>query len=144
MRGLFAVGLVALGLCGPIGRAAADEIAPELETLELQKKAQGEMKKLVSGLAANDQRRLVGIYLAFDANASDPSTMAACDDDGDFVIVMTDAMAKLLSNVARAQSFDEANGSHTIEDYAAFLGRTQIHGRRLLTLPPGSFTAQKP
>jgi hypothetical protein len=144
MRAISA-GLALLGLALVVpAPAAADEIAPELETLELHKKAEGELKKLVASLSERDQKRLVGLYLAFDTNASDPSAMVACDDDGDYVIVMSDAMAKLLSNVARAQSFDEANApTRTIEDYAAFLGRTQIPGRRLLPLPPGSFTAMK-
>ena len=144
MRALLASTGLALGLLAAPMPAAADEVAPELETLELRKKAEGELKKLFGGLAEKDQKRLVGLYLAFDANASDPSAMVACDDDGDYVIVMTDAMAKLLANVARAQSFDEANApTRVIEDYAAFLARTQVPGRRLLPLPPGSFTAMK-
>jgi hypothetical protein len=124
-------------------RARADEIAPELETLELRQKAQAEARKLVSGLDANDQRRLTGLYVAFDSNASDPSAMVACDDDGDYVIVITDAMLRLVSLVARAQSYDEANGSRSTEDYAGFVARSQIPGRRLLPPPPGFYTAQK-
>lgn len=124
--------------------ARADEIAPELETLELRQKAQAEAKRLVSSLAAGDQRRLVGLYLAFDTNASDPSAMVACDDDGDYVIVVTDALLRLISLVARAQSYDEANASHALEDYAGFVARSQIPSRRLLPPPPGFFTAQQP
>lgn len=124
--------------------AHADEIAPELETLELRQKAQAEAKKLTAGLDAKDQRRLTGVYVAFDGNAADPSSMVACDDDGDYVIVITDAMLRLTSLVSRAQSYDDANGSRTIEDYAGFLARSQIPGRRLLPPPPGFYTAQKP
>ncbi|MBS2016626.1 MAG: hypothetical protein JST00_27330 [Deltaproteobacteria bacterium] len=144
MRALLAgTGLALALVAAPPARA--DEIAPELETLELHKKAEGELKRVVGTLTDKDQRRLVGLYLAFDTNASDPSAMAACDDDGDYVVVLTDAMLKLLSNLARAQSFDEANApTRTLEDYAAFLARTQVPGRRLLPLPPGSFTAMKP
>jgi hypothetical protein len=123
--------------------ARADEIAPELETLELRQKADSEAKKLVSGLAANDQRRLTGVYVAFDPNPSDPSAMVACDDDGDYVLVVTDAMLRLVSLVARAQSYDEVNGSRSIENYAEFLARSQVPGRRLLPPPPGFYTAQK-
>jgi hypothetical protein len=123
--------------------ARADEIAPELETLELRQKAQAEARTLVSGLDPKDQRRLTGLYVAFDPNASDPSAMVACDDDGDYVIVITDAMLRLSSLVARAQSYDDVNGSRTIEDYAGFVARSQIPGRRLLPPPPGFYTAQK-
>ncbi|HSO34085.1 MAG TPA: hypothetical protein VLT33_16235, partial [Labilithrix sp.] len=74
-------GLLVLATPAP---ARADEIAPELETAELRAKAETEAKKLVANLAASDRRRLVGVYVAFDANASDPSAMVACDDDGDY------------------------------------------------------------
>ncbi len=123
------------------GSALADEIAPELETPELRAKAEAEAKKLFAGLSANDRRRLVGIYVAFDRNDHDPSAMAACDDDGDYVIVVTDALLRLASLVARAQSSDEANGSHAIEDYAEFAARSQVPGRRLVPPPSGFFTA---
>lgn len=142
MRPVVVLVLGLLALAVPARSARADEIAPELEALELRQKALAETKTLVSGLAANDRRRLIGIYLAFDANASDPSAMVACDDDGDYVIVVTDALLRLVSLVARAQSYDEANGSRAIADYAAFVARSQIPGRRLLPPPPGFFTAQ--
>lgn len=136
--------VAALLLALSAGRVArADEIAPELETLELRQKTQAEAKKLIAALDPKDQRRLAGVYVAFDSNASDPSAMVACDDDGDDVIVITDAMLRLVSIVARAQSYDEANGSRAIEDYAGFVARSQIGGRRLLPPPPGFYTAQK-
>lgn len=123
--------------------AHADEVTPDLEGVELRQKAQAELRTLTSGLPASDQRRLTGLYLAFDPNASDPFSMVACDDDGDYVIVLSDAMLHLVSIVARAQSYDEANGSRSIENYAGFLGRSQIPGRKLLPPPPGFYTAQK-
>jgi hypothetical protein len=142
-----ALGVLALSSLAPLAPfardARADEIAPELEGLELRQKAQAELRKLTAGLAPNDQKRLTGAYLAFDPSPSDPIAMAACDDDGDYVIVLSDAMLRLVSVVARAQSYDEANGSRSIEDYAGFLGRSQIPGRKLLPPPPGFYTAQK-
>jgi len=135
--------LTATHVVGGPRLARADEIAPELETLELRQKAQAEAKKLVLGQAPGDQRRLTGVYVAFDPNANDPSAMVACDDDGDYVIVVTDAMLRLVSIVARAQSYAEANGGRSIEDYAAFVARVQVPGRRLLPPPPGFYTAQQ-
>jgi hypothetical protein len=124
--------------------ALADEIAPELETFELRQKAQTEAKRLVHDLPANDRRRLTGVYVAFDGNASDPSAMAACDDDGDYVVVITDAMLRLVSLVARAQSDDESNGTHGVEGYASFLATSQLPGRRVLPPPPGFYAAPSP
>jgi hypothetical protein len=123
--------------------AHADELTPELETLELHQKAQSEATRLLGSLDPKDQRRLAGVYVAFDANASDPSAMAACDDDGDYVVVVTDAMLRLASIVARAQSYDATNSARSIENYAGFVARSQLPGRRLLPPPPGFYTAQK-
>lgn len=123
-------------------RAAADEVAPELEPQDLRAYAQAELKKVVAAMPAGDQRRLVGIYVAFHADAADPFALAACDDDGDYVVVLSDAMLRLVSNVARAQSYDDANTSRKIEDYAAFLARSQVPGRRLLPPPPGFYVAE--
>lgn len=143
MRRMLVLALAALAaaLLAASPRAArADEIAPELETLELRQKAQAETKTLVAGLAPADQRRLTGVYVAFDPSPSDPIAMAACDDDGDYVIVLSDAMLRLVSTVARAQSDDETTKGRNVEDYAAFLARVQVPGRRLLPPPPGFFT----
>jgi len=122
----------------------AQELAPELETLGLRTRAQIELKRLYSRMNQADQRRLVGIYIAFDPNPNDPSAMAACDDDGDYVVAITEAMLRLMANVARAQSFDETNGSRRIDSYAQFVARAQLPGQRLLPPPPGFFSAAKP
>lgn len=123
------------------GRAAADEIAPELEVQELRQTAVNEGKRLFEGLDAASKRRLVGLYVAFEDNAADPGAMASCDDDGDYVIVLSDAMLRLAANVARAATQDEESGSRTVEDYASFVARSQVRGRRLLPPPAGFFTA---
>lgn len=122
--------------------ASADEVAPELEPSDLRELARSELKKHVGGLPSNDQRRLTGIYAAFHTDASDPFALAACDDDGDYVVVISDAMLRLVAHVARAQSYDDANTSRKIQDYAAYVARTQVPGRRLVPPPPGFYTAE--
>ena len=125
--------LALLALLVPLP-ARADEVAPELETADLRTLAQASLRAQIEVLAPAERRRLVGLYVAIDPDAADPAAQISCDDDGDPVIVVTDAMLRLGSHVARA---DEA--SHRIEDYAAFLVRTQLPGRRLLPPPPGFF-----
>ena len=125
--------LALLALLVPLP-ARADEVAPELETADLRTLAQSSLRAQIEVLAPAERRRLVGLYVAIDPDAADPAAQISCDDDGDPVIDVTDAMLRLGSHVARA---DEA--SHRIEDYAAFLVRTQLPGRRLLPPPPGFF-----
>lgn len=133
---------IAVALTFAATPATADEVAPDLEPSDLRDLARAELKKLVSGLPAPDQKRLVGVYAAFHPDPSDPFALAACDDDGDYTIVISDAMLRLIANVARAQSYDDANTSRKIEDYAAYVARTQIPGRRLVPPPPGFYTAE--
>ena len=140
---LRALALGILLLAGLTGRASADEIAPELAGQQLRQKAESELRRLVAHLDPKDQRRLAGVYVAFAPDASDPSAQAACDDDGDYVVVVNDAMLRLVDAVARAQSYDDANGSRKVEDYATFLARSQLPGRRLLPPPPGFFVAER-
>lgn len=119
--------------------ARADEVAPELETADLRTLAQVSLREQLDALAPAERRRLVGLYVAIDPDAADPGAQIACDDDGDPVVVVTDALLRLASHLARA---DEA--SHRLEDYAAFLVRTQLPGRRLLPPPPGFFVSGTP
>ncbi len=124
--------------------AWADEVAPELERADLRVRAQAELRRLVTRLPANDQRRLTGVYVAFDTNTSDPFAQVACDDDGDYVVLLSDAMLRLAAHVARAASYDDANNDRKVEDYASFLARSQVPGRPLLPPPPGFYIASRP
>jgi hypothetical protein len=142
MRSRFFLLLACVMLLLP-SNARADEVAPELEGADLRVWAQLELKKLLANLPPNDQQRLVGIYAAFDANTSDPFAQVACDDDGDYVILISDAMLRLTTHIARAASYDELNNTRKVEDYAAFIARSQIAGRRLLPPSPGFYVTTK-
>jgi hypothetical protein len=67
---------------------------------------------------------------------SDVEAQVGCDDDGDYVIVLSDAMLRLATHVARA-------ADDKVEEYAAFLSRSQLPGRRLLPPPPGFYSGGK-
>ncbi len=132
--------VVLLGLLS--GRPArASETAPGLEIVELRHAAEEELAKLIAGLRPDDRRRLTGLYLAIDPDPADPSAMVACDDDGDFVVVITDAMLRLVATVARAQGVEDRDPRQAgaIEAYAAIVARAQVPGRRLLPPPPGFY-----
>lgn len=143
MRQLLALASVVLAIVFVPRAARADEVAPELDRSDLRVKAQAELKRLVSKLPANDQKRLTGVYVAFDANVADPFAQVACDDDGDYVVLLSDAMLRVAAHVARAASYDDANNDRKIEDYASFLARSQVPGRPLLPPPPGFYIASR-
>jgi hypothetical protein len=131
--------LAMLALLAGARPARADEVAPELEALELREGARAELTKLVAGLTPEDKKRLVGVYVAFDPTPSDALAQVACDDDGDYVVVLSDGLLRLAHAVARAQADDEERGTHRVDEYAAFLAASQVPGRRLLPPPAGSY-----
>ncbi len=121
--------------------AHADEIAPELEGADLRVKARGELRRLVAALPERERARLVGVYVAIDPSPSEPIAQVACDDDGDPVVLVSDAMLRLVAQIARADIGDEHEGTRKVEAYATFLARSQAPGRRLLPPPPGSYAS---
>ncbi len=142
MRSVLAILLVtALALFAR--RAHASDLTPELASEELREATRTELRRQLAVLEPADQKKLVGTYVAFEPDAADPLAFAACDDDGDHVVVLSDAMLRLLAEIARAQAADESNGSRKIEDYAAFVARSQVQGRKLLPPPAGFYAGEK-
>jgi hypothetical protein len=91
--------------------------------------------------------RVVGLYLASDDRALDPYTAAACDDDGDPVVVVSDAMLTLVDDATEAMANDALPGTQAgagTSAYAAFLAVHQRPRARLLPPPPGAFVAEGP
>lgn len=120
------------------GGARADEVAPSLEGADLRVRAADVLRGLVT---AKPDAKLRGIYAAFDSSVADPNAMAACDDDGDYVIVMSDAMLRLVGFVARLSVDDESNGTHKLEEYAAHLAQNQMPGKRVLPPAAGTYAS---
>lgn len=119
--------------------ARADEVAPALEGADLRVHARAELKALVATLDIAERTRLVGIYVAFDDSVVDPIAQVACDDDGDYVVLLSDAMLRLVAQIARADTADERRGSSILDEYASFVARTQVPGRRIVPPAPGFF-----
>lgn len=124
--------------------AHAGDLAPLLAQEELREVARDELRRQLVQLAPADQAKLAGTYVAIANDASDPLSLAACDDDGDHVVVVSDAMLRLVAAVARGQADDEANGTRKVEDYASYLGRAQVPGQKLLPPPPGFYATSGP
>jgi hypothetical protein len=121
------------------GDAQASDLAPAFGTEELREVARAELKRQLAVLEPESARKLVGTYVVFEPDAADPLAAPGCDDDGDHVVVLSDAMLRLVADVAHAGAIDEATGSRHIEDYSAFLARVQVPGRKLLPPPPGFY-----
>jgi hypothetical protein len=86
-----------------------------------------------------ERARVTGVYVAVDDDASEVNAYAACDDDGDYVVVLTLAMMRLVDSVALARAYDEARGTRFVEELARYYAGAQRPGARLLPPPPGLF-----
>src|ERR1700723_1175055 len=98
------VALVFAGASGEgVARAQAD-VAPAAALALARSTARDAMGALVARLPAEAKRRLTGMYVAFDDSATDVNALAACDDDGDYVVVVSDALLRLAETAAAAQA----------------------------------------
>jgi hypothetical protein len=149
-RGLLLV-LTLLALFGGTARASDPAIpvaaaplapAPALALPMARQQAGAVLHELVLHLPPGVQRKVTGIYVAADTTSRDAYAMAACDDDGDPVVVVSDPMLTLLDYVAEASADDELAGTHKLADFAAFVGRNARSGARVLAPPAGFFEGQ--
>ena len=127
--GTFVFALVA-SIVGPRQAARADEITPMLARETAHADAEGQLSELVAALTAPDQRKVSGLYLAFDSSTTDVFSLPACDDDGDYVVVLTEALLRLAESLALAQATDELRGTHVVDGYGALLARATVSGAR--------------
>jgi hypothetical protein len=125
---------------GP-ARAQSTDAAPALALPAAHREATDELRALVGRLPPEARRRLTGIYVAFDTSLTDVGSLAACDDDGDYVVVISDALLGVADFVAQAKATDEVFWTHKLDEYAAFLAESQQSGTRALPPPPGFFDA---
>jgi hypothetical protein len=122
-------------------RAQSTNAAPSLALAAAHREANEDLGALVRRLSVEDRRRLTGVYVAFDTSVTDIGSMAACDDDGDYVVLISDALLGLADFVAQAEATDEIFWTHKLDEYATFLGESQRPGTRTLPPPPGFFDA---
>ena len=110
---------------GP-ARAQSTDAAPALALPAAHREATDELRALVGRLPPEARRRLTGIYVAFDTSLTDVGSLAACDDDGDYVVVISDALLGVADFVAQAKATDEVFWTHKLDEYAAFLAELVV------------------
>lgn len=138
MRALLSCVVIGFFLFAPAS-ARGDDVTPGLGQADLVAIAQSELGRELAARPPSERARLAGTYVAVDPDVSDPFAQIACDDDGDHVVVISEAMLRLLAYVATAVALDEVMGTQKARTYALFLPRAQVAGRRLVPPPSGVF-----
>ncbi len=116
---------------------APSATAPGIEAVLARRTAEEELRTLVAHEAPS--ARMPGVYVAFDTQSVTPYALAACDEDGDYVVVVSDPMLVVLDFVADATAADDLLGTHKTDDYAAMLAPRERATTRLFAPPPGFF-----
>jgi len=114
--------------------ARADEVAPRMAELSTHDAVSMELAELVTALSPAEQKKLAGAYVAFNADEAAVDALPACDDDGDYVVVVSDGLLRLAEAVAYAAASDRTRGTQLVEAYGALLARAQTPA--MLPLPP--------
>jgi hypothetical protein len=117
----------------------ARPIAPSLTPALLHQRIQEQLDIRMRELPTATQRRLVGTYVAFDPDLTQAYALVSCDDDGDHVIVISDAMIELAQRVAEAAADDEINGTQKLSLYGSTLASQTASNVRLLPPPAGFY-----
>lgn len=122
---------LSFALLVPSVAAAAPDVAPGLSLASLHQEASDALARVV----AQRPSLPAGTYVAVDPDPVHPYVIPACDDDGDAVVVVSDAALKLLEHASYGQALDEARGTRSVAAYGALLASAQRPEARLL--PPG-------
>ena len=130
---------LAAAVAWPSSAKADAALTPTLTPRARHIEAELELRDLVSVLPSDVQSKITGIYVAFVPSPIDVSAQAACDDDGDDVIVLSDAMLVLLENVSHAQALDPGDSRPNVNALAIHYAKEQYPGERLLPPAPGAF-----
>jgi hypothetical protein len=112
----------------------ADEIAPGSTEDTFVASASNALREVLESLPEGNQLALRGMYVAVDPSRVDALLLPACDDDGDYVLVVSRAFLELLADAAYAEASDLVRGTHLLKDYGPLLARSATSGAR--PLPP--------
>jgi hypothetical protein len=123
---------ISMGLTPVLARADDPlRIAPLLADETLRDDASSELGALVASLEEEHALALRGIYVAFELSRIDVAAFPACDDDGDYVVVVSQGLLELIAHVAFADASDRLRGTHLLPEYGLLLARSQR-----LDIPP--------
>ena len=124
---------------------ASDDVAPGLYDEALAAAASGQLDDVVRHLSVAERHALRGVYVALATSPDDVLAMPACDDDGDYVVVLGRGLFDFARYVAYADASDRLRGTHLLGAYGPLLVRAQESGRRPLPPPlPASDTPSAP
>ncbi len=123
----------------PVAAPATYDPINAVDITFLRGRAQAVLGELVANLPAAQQQRVQGIPLIPDTEVGEVNAFAACTERGKAVMAISDGMLDISAHLAQARAIDEIFGLRKVDEYIAFVARTQRPDSPVVRPAPGFF-----
>jgi hypothetical protein len=103
----------------------------------LRSEAGSVMGELIAGLAPANQAKVTGIPFFADATVGEVNAFAACDDQGQPLMAITDGLLEVEAQIAQFKANDEIFGTNKLDQYLTLLAGQQQAGKPVVRPQPG-------
>ncbi|HZF56145.1 MAG TPA: proline-rich domain-containing protein [Polyangiaceae bacterium] len=107
----------------------------------LRARAGSVMGELVSALAPAAKAKVQNIPLVADPTVGEVNAFAACDEQGQPLMAISDGLLEIEAHIAQFKATDEIFGTRKLDAYLAFLAQNQQPGKPIVR-PNASFVDQ--
>jgi hypothetical protein len=108
-----------------------------VDTSWMRSKAGSVMGELIAALPANYQQKVSTIPFFADPTVGEVNAFAACDDQGQPLMAITDGLLEVEAHIAQYKAADEIFGGNRLDQYLTLLANQQQAGKPVVRPAPG-------
>ncbi len=108
-----------------------------LDLAWLRSEAGSVMGELIAALPAGTQQKVKSIPFFADPTVGEVNAFAACDDQGQPLMAITDGLLEVQSHIAQFKATDEIFGTNKLDQYLTLLANQQQPGKPVVRPQPG-------
>lgn len=120
----------------PMGPQPNDPIN-NVDVTWLRAEAGSIMGELMAALPASYQQKVKNIPFFADPTVGEVNAFAACDDQGQPLMAITDGLLEVQAHIAQFKATDEAFGTNKLDQYLTLLANQQQPGKPVVRPQPG-------
>ncbi|MEZ4314341.1 MAG: M48 family metalloprotease [Polyangiaceae bacterium] len=121
----------------PVLGPVANDPINNVDIAWLRSEAGAVMGELMAGLSAANQQKVKNIPFFADPTVGEVNAFAACDDQGQPLMAITDGLLEVEANIAQFKANDEIFGTNKLDQYLTLLANQQQPGQPVVKTPPG-------
>jgi hypothetical protein len=103
----------------------------------LRSEAGSIMGELMAALPANQQQKVKTVPFFADPTVGEVNAFAACDDQGQPLMAITDGLLEVQAHIAQFKATDEIFGTNKLDQYLTLLANQQQPGKPVVRPQPG-------